>query len=374
MRTRSVAASSTCVALFVILCCTTPAHAETDLRAKGFAALTQIREKFALPKNLYAQQYPLIKDFGGVASCWSAGVQLSALNSAAELDRRYIGHAVAYAKVLDLYLFKRPDAPAGYQPYPGNVPDELFYDDNAWLVLAFYETYKLTGDEQLLDRAKKTYEFMASGESDDLGGGIFWSDKKTKKNACINAPAICAALVLYEETKDEKYMALAERCYAWMPKLQREDGLYWDAIEMNGHIDKTMWSYNTALMIRANVMFARIKNDASYLETAEKLADAAEKLWFRDDGVLPDDAGFGHLLTEALFMLDEVRPRPETIKKIYRAFDRVVELGRNDLYPKRWDGWRPRERHSELLHQASVVRGFLYAVAHEQRVAARSKR
>lgn len=339
-------------------------HAE--MKQRGLVALEYIETHLRLDNGLYAEHFTPGEGASGPSSAWSAGVQLSALNMAGEIDRTRIPAADAYARALDAYRWQKPGDVLGYQPFPvGDKAGDLYYDDNAWLVMTFLDTYHLTGDAEHLRRAKDAYAYMASGESEHLGGGIWWHDVKDRKNTCSNAPSIVAALLLYQETKDPAQLALAQRLYAWMPRLRNEDGLYWDAVYLpDERIDKTLWSYNSALMIRANVLFHRITGEAKYLDEAKRIADAAEKHWFREDGAITCDGSFAHLLIEALVELHKTSPRPETVGKIVRVLDRLVTLQRDGGYPKRWEGWRPEERRVELLQQASAARAYLFVSRH----------
>jgi uncharacterized protein YyaL (SSP411 family) len=351
----------------VALLLTIGANAGDDMAKRGTDALAWIETHLQSRDGLYAEHFMPPDGHphkpAGPSTIWAGGVMLSALNAAAELDKSRLPAAVAYAKALDAYRWQKPGQPIGYQPFPvGKDVGDMYYDDNQWLVMGFLDTYKLTNDAQFLTRARDAYAYMASGESNDLGGGIWWHDLKDKKNTCSNAPGIVAALSLYQVDKKPEQLALAERLYAWVKRLQDADGLYWDAIAKDGKtIDKTKWSYNSALMIRANVMMYRVKRDAKYLEEAKRIADAAEAKWFRADGALTDEASFAHLLTETLLELNDVTPRPETVAKVMQALDQLAKLGRHNGYPKRWDGWKANETKIELLQQASAARAFLIA-------------
>lgn len=335
-------------------------HAE--MKQWGLAALDYVEKHMRLDNGLYAEYIVPREGPSGASSAWSAGVQLSALNAAAALDPARIPAADAYARALDAYRIQKPGDVLGYQPFPvGEKVGDMYYDDNAWLVMTFLDTYHLTGDAEHLRRARDAYAYMASGESSDLGGGIWWHDVKDRKNACSNAPSIVAALLLYQQTKDPSQLALAKRLYAWMPRLQNEDGLYWDAVYLpDERIDKTLWSYNSALMIRANVLFHEITGDDQYLKQANHIADAAEKHWFREDGAITCDGSFAHLLVESMLELHRHSPRPGTVQKIVRVLERLETLNRDGGYPKRWEGWRPGEKRVELLQQASAARAFLF--------------
>ncbi|MFZ4507717.1 MAG: glycoside hydrolase family 76 protein, partial [Fimbriimonas sp.] len=170
------------------------------------------------------------------AFAWDLAVQLTSLARAARVQpkkyRPILDRAIAS---MDRYWSK-----PGYSVLPGQDKPDRFYDDNAWICLALLEAG--TSNRKLLQRAEETYRFVFSGEDRALGGGIYWHEEpKTEKNTCINAPAIVAALELYERTKKPAYLKDAQRLMAWIGRLQDADGLYFDNQKLDGTIDRTKW-------------------------------------------------------------------------------------------------------------------------------------
>ena len=54
---------------------------------------------------------------------------------------------------------------------------EKYYDDNAWLVISFFEAYELTHNPRYRRRAEDTLDFVPSGWDESvLGGGIWWHE------------------------------------------------------------------------------------------------------------------------------------------------------------------------------------------------------
>ena len=90
------------------------------------------------------------------------------------------------------------------------------------------------------------------------------------------------ALRLYDVTRDAKYLGAAQRLYAWTnAHLQDSDGLYFDHVSTDGTVDRTKWSYNGAMMIRANVLLWRATGEARYRDEAIRIATAAAARWVR---------------------------------------------------------------------------------------------
>jgi len=334
----------------------------------------QIEQEYAMPsRSLYADAIqPGEKRPSQPAFMWGCGVQLTALAAAARIDGpTYLPRMKRYITGLDVYWSKADPVP-GYDVLPGPKGPDRYYDDNEWLVLGLLEAYDLTADAADLDRAEKAMKFVMSGEDDQLGGGLFWHEQEKKsKNTCSNGPAIVAALRLYEVTHKDDYLAIAKRLYRWTnERLQDADGLYWDNIKLDGKIEKTKFTYNTALMLRANALLHKITGEPAYLQEAERVAKAAEAHWIqKDTGAMADAGMFAHHLCEAFFTLAREDKNPHWREIVTRALAFVQEKGRDSdgHYNDHWDHSEPEKRNKiGLLSQASVARAFLVAADESQ--------
>lgn len=319
-----------------------------------------------MPKHLYSQKPDGILP----ANLWTAGIQLPALNGIASLERSHLADAVNYADALDVAW--RTDR-LGHVAYGPQIPiGNRYYDDNEWVVLALIETYELSHEPRFLQRAETLMQFIASGESPDLGGGIWWRElRRLGKNTCSNAPAICCALRLYHFNHDPSLLALAHRLYTWTnAHFLDSDGLYFDNVRLDGHVQKTKYSYNVALMIRANCLFYQLTNDKKYLLQAQHSADGAEKYFFRpSDGAVKDASQFAHLLCEALLDLTAIDHHHERIEKVDRALTYLHDhlLTPYGYYPARWDHPNTKDPHDfSLMYQASALRGYALATRYHE--------
>jgi hypothetical protein len=334
----------------------------------GVETLATIRNDLFLPNSgLYAEMAagPDGKP-SHPAFMWGVGVQLSALAAAAAVKPdAYLGHTRAYADAIQVYWLEH-DGHFGFDVQPGPKASDRYYDDNAWLVLALAEVFVVSEDKKFLDRAVATFRFVMSGEDDQLGGGLYWREKhKTTKNTCTNAPAIVSALRLHQLTGEDSFLHTAKRLYSWTNShLQDEDGLFWDNIRLDGRVDRRKFSYNSALMIRANCQFYAITGEAAYLEEAQRIARAAEKTWIRESGAVSDSGKFAHLLLESFLALGSQTKDPHWNEIVKRSLVHVHDKlrGKNGRYPAHWDR-KPdgSRRESMLLNQASVARAFWVA-------------
>lgn len=347
-----------------------PERPAAKFKAWGFEVLDQIERDFRVPDSpLYADAVDNGKRTHA-AFMWGCGVQLSALAAAAQADRnpRTVFALRSYADGLDAYW--QPDGPAGpggYDVLPVPKPLDRYFDDNAWVVLGMVETFDVTRDRKYLRKAQAAFKFVMHGEDDKLGGGLYWREAELKnKHTCSNAPAIVCALRIYQATRDRNYLKTAERLYEWTnANLQDSDGLYWDNIHLDGKVEKTKFTYNTALMIRANCLLNAVTRDPKYLKEAERIADASVKKWVGpENGTIGDTGKFAHMLIEAFLAVHERDHDPKWANIVVRCLDWVhANISDPDgHYPDLW--YRPQKdvmKKFTLIEQASAARAYLIA-------------
>ncbi len=355
--------------LWLLPCFGTTADAAPDFAAWGEETLTAIHRDMWLPeKGLYAEHATGDdRPAAAPAFMWGVGVELSALVAASKVTpEKYLPQAVAYADAIQVYWHEHSGI-AGFDVLPGPKSADRYYDDNAWLVLALADLHEISGEKRFLERAAATFRFVVSCEDDKLGGGLYWQENELRsKNTCTNAPAIVGALRLHQLTKEASYLATAQRLYEWTNAQLRDtsDGLFWDNIRLDGRIDRRKFSYNSALMIRANCLFHAITGEARFLDEARKMADAATAHWVREDGAVADSGRFAHMLMESLLAVGRADCDPKRAETVTRTLVYVHANLRDDhgRYPHRWD--RPARgslRESALLNQAGVARAFWMA-------------
>jgi uncharacterized protein YyaL (SSP411 family) len=346
-----------------------PAAAETPpFRQWGEETQEVLHKDLWLPeKKLYAERINLETGKPDHPSfMWGVGVQLSALAAAAMVEPdKYLAPMRDYADAIQVYWWEH-DGIEGFDVQPGPKASDRYYDDNAWLVLALAEVFEVTKDKKYLDRSAATFRFVMSGEDDKLGGGLYWRElEKTTKNTCTNAPAIVSALRLHQLTKDDKHLETAKRLYAWTKsKLQDGDGLFWDNLRLDGRVDRRKFTYNSALMIRANCLFHEINGEAVYLDEAQRIARAAEKRWIAESGAVSDGGKFAHLLLESFLELHNRDKDPHWHEVVTRCLVHLHDKMRdeNGRYPHRWDrAWGRPLRSVMLLDQASPARIYWLA-------------
>jgi uncharacterized protein YyaL (SSP411 family) len=324
------------------------------------------RDLWLAERDLYAEKAAA----GGArptvpAFMWGAGVQLTALAAAAQIDPgTYVPQLAAYADALEKYWIV-DNGIGGYSVLPEQQRADRYYDDNVWIVLALIEALEATRDEKYLERAERTMRFVLSGEDDELGGGIYWRERRrNSKNTCSNAPAIVAALRLYQKTTNAQHLATAERLYDWTcSHLQDDnDGLFWDNLRLSGRLDRRKYSYNSALMIRANCLSFEVTKDPKYLAEAQRIGRSAVTHWIvPETGAVKDGGRFAHLLLESLLAVGRLDQNPQWLDTVKSSvqFARQNVRDSNGHYAHRWDRPHPQVLESfQLIDQASAARAF----------------
>ncbi|HLO97720.1 MAG TPA: glycoside hydrolase family 76 protein, partial [Fimbriimonas sp.] len=257
----------------------------------------------------------------------------------------------------------------GYSVWPGQEDEpDRYYDDNAWIVWAALDAYEVTRDSEDLLRAVKAYDFAIDGFDMKLEGGIYWREReKLSKNACINTPIAATAFILYRLTKDPKYFTMGEHLVAWTKKhLQDKDGLIMDNISVEGKVERTKWSYNTACYIRALIERERIAPSEANRAEANRVLDAARAHWYSKGSLLMKGPGmFGQHLLDAFYEADEVLGRKDLSAFATTSILEIAEkcADGQGLYGEDWNR-KPRAGEELKLHFiASVLRVLLSARA-----------
>ena len=348
--------------------------ARADYRQKAETQTDWIQAHFYdADAGLYREKFPADPKGLPYDTMWSNGVQFSALVGATRYEpAKYRPILDKFASGLRRYWDKDAPIPGFDAWFSSPDGDDKYYDDNAWLVLAFNEASNVTGEKSYEDWARDAQNFVLSGYDEKLGGGLYWHQQKLEsKNTCVNAPAIVSALELYKNSKDPKDLATAKSLYTWTcDKLQDKDGLFWDNINLKGEVQDHKWTYNTALMIRANTELWRITKDPKYLAEARRVSDAAlAKMVEPQTGALIDGARFNHLLSEALLATYQATKDPRYLNAVRRDADWAYRNVRDPKNGGYYNGWHdtthaPDER-KLLIENASVARLYWLLVPYD---------
>lgn len=325
------------------------------------SALYELTKKafFEPDRGVFYEEFDRAKarPTGGTCFNWSVGILHSALNALAENDSAFESELRAFLKFADSY-FNEAGPFAGFDVLPGPpFPNDRYYDDNAWVALAYADSYRILKDEHCQRQARRARDFAYSGWSSALGGGVFWKEKeKSSKNTCSNGPTAAAILSIERVTPDPEWRKRAEAIFHWTnQKLQDpSDGLFWDNIDLNGRIEKTKWSYNAALMLRTAKDLNRSQPSAALQGYVAKLEQASAERWVREDGTIDDELPFAHLLLENLETATLVK-RCGDLEKIRKS---LLAGSRKGFFGKRWGTPPAAAEPIKLIHQVSALRAL----------------
>lgn len=293
---------------------------------------------------------------------WGNGVMFTALVAATRHEpEKYRARMERFFGAMDRYWDDKAPIP-GYEPSPtrGNGHDK-YYDDNEWMAITFAEAYELTGEVKYVERAEQALRFSLSGWDHQLGGGIWWHEghKDGSKNTCANAPAAVACLRLARFVDREDHIDWARRLVAWTREhLQDGDGLFFDNVRVaDGHVAKFKMTYNSGLMIRANLGLFRATGDRRFLDEAARIGRACSALADPKTGVYKNAWRFSHLLVEADLELHRATADASYLERAKRNTDAALA---------RWRASPPKE----LIERASLAR-MLWLMADQETQAGR---
>ena len=342
-------------------------NTQISYREKAESLYEKVLELYSVEGyNLFLENYPPRPEDNAVSYLWPFSSMFSAANAIISLPGNEDKYMESYNKILSglEHYYDDIREPAAYEAYPGEFGgSDRYYDDNMWLGLDFVEAYRIFRDKKYLEKAEMIFEFVKSGWTDELGGGIYWCEQKREtKNTCSNGPAAILALMLYEDTGKEEYFEWGLKIYNWTKhNLQSPSGVYWDNIDLKGNIDKTTYTYNSGTMIHASVLLYNITREDKYLLEAQKVAETSLEHFTekRSRGIYfyPDkNPWFNTILYRGYIELYKVDGNPRYIDSIIDNIDYAWMNARdeNGLLESDWSGVLKSESKS-LLHVSCMV-------------------
>ena len=173
----------------------------------------------------------------------------------------------------------------------------MYNDDIMWWAIGCARAYKITGDDRYLQKAKASFDYVYDNFHDDaLGGGLYWINRRTSKNSCLNSPAVIAAVRLSLLLKDASYLEKAKSLYAWQKKtLTDGTGKVFDSIRRSRsnsppRIGRFSLTYNQGTFIGAAALLYQQTKDKTYLDDAIKTAEWTKaNLCVTDRHILRDE-------------------------------------------------------------------------------------
>ena len=285
-----------------IICALTLSNASPDVE-RAQQTLDSLYQNYAAPNTcLLRENYPFNQDNKATylaseeqakrrneySYLWPYSGTFSAVNALLESTGNKKYKKLLENKVLpglEEYFDTRRE-PFAYSSYISSQPlSDRFYDDNVWLGIDFTDSYRMTGKQAYLEKAKLIWKFILSGKDDVLGGGIYWCEqKKESKNTCSNAPGAVFALKLFQATQDDAYLKEGKELYEWTKKNLEDskDHLYFDNISLNKKIGRAKFAYNSGQMMQSASLLYQFTGQEKYLTDAQNIAKGCHNYFFQD--------------------------------------------------------------------------------------------
>jgi predicted alpha-1,6-mannanase (GH76 family) len=167
-----------------------------------------------------------------------------------------------------------------------------FFDDNGWWALAWLAAYDLTADRRYLETAQAIFAHNLGAWDDTCGGGVWWNEDRTYKNAVTNELFLLLAALLQQRVPGtQQYLDWALREWEWLsgsgmigPSGLVNDGL--NAACTNNH--GVTWTYNQGVILGGLTALHEITGEPELLRQARFVADAAVSRLTNPPGILAE--------------------------------------------------------------------------------------
>ncbi len=197
---------------------------------------------------------------------------------------------------------------------PGGPAGSSFYDDNEWVGIELARLYELDHNAEALQQAEQIMSFVfagwqtagLSGQPVPCPGGVPFSNARSNvsRNTVTNGPAAELATQLYRITHNIHYLEFAETAYGWVRAcLLEPSGLYADHINLDGSIQRSLWSYNQGSMMGAGMLLYLATRNPEYLAQARQTARAA-RAYFTYSRLSAENPFFAAVYFRNLLYLD----------------------------------------------------------------------
>ncbi|MDB4923367.1 glycoside hydrolase family 76 protein [Mucilaginibacter sp.] len=188
-------------------------------------------------------------------------------------------------------LWDKSDPNGGYFAFANlngsGASGTKYIDDNSLTGVAYLDAYEISTNAnkaKYLTAAENCANWLIkSGLWDTtFGGGFWWNTDKTNKPTQSNGLALQLFLRLYKITGQSVYHDWAVSVNSWLNTKMYDSskGLYIWQIEKNGTVDTQIFTYDNAIMLEADLLYAKAMNDNGYLVKAQAMGTAMNTvLW-----------------------------------------------------------------------------------------------
>lgn len=338
-----------------------------QLQAWGNETYAEINRTLRVPGTLLFAETASLNGtqsggFNNRAFVWPMSTQFRVFNSLMQLDPATRNRTRLFSDQMHTAYWDN-----GYRSGAGG--GERFYDDNAHIVVALMEAYRLTNDSVYLDRAKATQAFVMSGENGMAGGGIYFRQGDTSSKDTISTlQGARGAAMLYQSTGEITYLNAAKRLVSWANShVQLSNGLYNQGFVIATNSPGGVDIVNSAgIGISANLELYKATGQVSYLNEAKRVGMASIGRFFdANTGALGDEGFWAFELADAFNNLYAATDDEMWINRVNNALVWLHENKRdpNGHYDTFWGRHGPITTTLNSWHlneQASVARAYLY--------------
>jgi uncharacterized protein YyaL (SSP411 family) len=210
----------------------------------------------------------------------------------------------------------------------------LFFDDNGWFGLAYFDAYRATHDRRFLSDSLRAYRFIKTVGWSKSGGGIWWDTAHEWRTIEPLAAEALLGAELYRTTHATTYLRETRLLISWA------DHHSWNrhrALYQRNPTSNTVMNYAEGMMISADAILCRTLRTRHDCQRAEQLATASARAFPLSYHWSPET---DVIYLRGLLQLWAV----DHNARWYRVADywahRAVASARDSsgLFMKRWDG------------------------------------
>ncbi|KAJ5577982.1 CAZyme family GH76 [Penicillium hispanicum] len=253
------------------------------------------------------------------------------------------------------------------------------YDDDGWWALAWIAAYDVTQEPSYLKLAEGIFSGLTAAWGTRCGGGgLPWNPTSSYVNAITNELFLSVAAHLANRVPSKKsyYVNWAQKEWNWFAAQgfiasnnTINDGLL-DNCQNNG---QTVWSYNQGVVLGGLVELNRAAPNATYLESANKIAKAAIETLADSNMVIhdvcepddcePDATQFKGIFIRNLQMLQSASPNDIYKKVINNCAASIWENDRNSQNQLSVDWAGPFHDPADPSTHSSAMDALVAAIA-----------
>lgn len=163
-----------------------------------------------------------------------------------------------------------------------------FYDDIAWMCLAFIRAASILEDNSIAEIAKNNMIYLWENARDEEYGGMYWRRRVGSRHTVTVCPFSITSCLLARYFNDNSWYDRAVQMMDWeLDNLYFADGGYvYDHVgnkDDTNYIEMNEFSYNFGTFIGACSMLYEYTNDTKYSEAANNVVEHLRKDFYMNE-------------------------------------------------------------------------------------------